>query len=101
MPRDIPSKKQKSALHTGKSYNDVNMAASAGTLNGEMQGTPLAPSGASILGILRSHSYGANNPYASLSRLALGAEYPHDAAAYELLMKCGHGATADVSSPPL
>jgi len=97
MPGHIPQKKLKNALkHAGKSYTDVNLAASAGTLHGE-QGTPTADGGSSVLGMLRSHSFGDNHPYASLSQLALGRGYPHDADAYELLMKCGHGATSDVS----
>ena len=93
-PRDILHSHKRKAKHllSPKSYNDLTaMAASSAASNDAMLGGPADPS------VRRSHSFGSGFSLAAANRIALGAEHPHSADAYELINKCGHGATAEVS----
>lgn len=86
--RDIlhPKKKKAKHLFSGKSYNDLSLMAES-TLS---EATAHSPE------VVRSHSFGSSTAQVAAHRLSFGASYPHDANAYELINKCGHGATAEV-----
>ena len=92
--RDIllPHKKKAKHLWSGKSYGDLNLAASSVESAADSQ-----IGGHDELVSRRSLSFGSQHVHSAAQRIAMGAEYPHDAAAYELLSKCGYGATAEVS----
>lgn len=87
----LPHKKKAKHLWSGKSYGDLNYA----TSDGDSATIPQLSSHDNPQ--RRSLSFGSGSAQLAAQRVAIGAEYPHDAMAYELLSKCGYGATAEVS----
>ena len=92
-PRDIlhPHKKKAKHLLSPKSYNDLAAMATASATSSDTR-----MGGSDDTSVRRSHSWGSSFSVAAANRLALGAVHPHSADAYELINKCGHGATAEV-----
>lgn len=86
-----PHKKKAKHLFSGKSYNDLSLADSSNPLADDSK-----TSSSNHAAVPRSHSFGSSPTSFTAQRMALGASYPHKAAAYELVNKCGHGATAEV-----
>ena len=84
-----PHKKKAKHLWSGKSYNDLTLAASAASSDSRFS----SPKDDAVR---RSHSFGSSFLQTAAQRIAIGAAYPHEAEAYELINKCGHGATAEV-----
>lgn len=92
-PRDIlhPHKKKAKHLLSPKSYNDLTAMASASAASSDVR-----MGGSEDPSVRRSHSFGSSFSIAAANRIALGAVHPHSADGYELINKCGHGATAEV-----
>lgn len=93
--RDIlnPQKKKAKHLWSGKSFDDLKLAASPEMSSDGKYNSPLLTP--------RSLSFGASSTRAVSQRIAcLSVTHPHTPDAYELINKCGHGATAEVCQQP-
>ena len=93
--RDIlhPHKKKAKHLLSPKSYNDLTAMAASSAASSDVR-----LGGSEDASVRRSQSFGSSFSVAAANRIALGAVHPHSADAYELINKCGFGATAEVSS---